>query len=63
MPDALAADPRRWRYRTDWRGRVILQVREQQTTTTAGASSPVTLQSTEWRDARVEDLSEWGGAA
>lgn len=62
MAPFLAGTDRRWRYRTDWRGRLVLQVCDQPTTTSAGSSAAMQIQA-EWRDARVEDLHEWGGAA
>lgn len=42
----------RWRYRTNWRGKLILQVWE------ASSDSNLTCSGGWWRDATVEDLTE-----
>lgn len=48
----------RWRYRTDWRGRLILQIRPPiapGAMITVGEAAKGQL---DWRDARAEDITE-----
>ncbi|WP_425087814.1 hypothetical protein [Stappia sp.] len=53
----------RIRYRRDWRGRLILQVQYQAPLIPRGRRQPNdgSLMDLGWRDARIEDLQDFGG--